>query len=253
MQNIQTFNFKGADLRILQSENGEPLFIVKDVAEILDYRTASDAVRYLDEDERLIRQIHVSGQNREVNLITESGLYSLVLSSRKPEAKVFKKWVTSEVLPSIRKHGMYATSSTIENLLSDPDSMIRVLTTLKEERAAKLEAENIIKANAPKVLFAESVCESKDTVLVKELAGYLTQNGVKGMGQNKLYTWLRSNNYLCQKGAYYNLPTQRALNMELFEVKKSVINQPDGTILTNNTTKVTGKGMIYFLHKFLSL
>lgn len=131
-----------------------------------------------------------------------------------------------------------------------PLEIARRLLFLEEE---KIRADEKIALDAPKVLFADSVSETKDSVLVKELSGYLSQNGIKKMGQNKLFEWLRKNGYLCVKGDYYNLPTQKALDLKLFEVKKTAINKPDGTILTSTTTKVTGKGLIYFVNKFNSM
>jgi anti-repressor protein len=182
--------------------------------------------------------------------INESGLFSLILRSNKPEAKQFRKWLTSEVLPSIRKHGGYLTPQKIEEALLNPDTLIQLATNLKEERQKRISAETAVQEQAPKVLFADAVSTSARSVLVSELAKVLKQNGVD-MGQNRLFSWLREHGYLCSRGEYYNQPTQRAMELGLFEIKKTSIAKPDGSVLVSCTTKVTGKGQIYFVNKFI--
>lgn len=185
-------------------------------------------------------------------------MYDAILRSDAEKAKPFRKWVTSEVLPAIRKHGAYATPQTIENMLADPDNAIKLLTALKEERQQRLLAEKkaeleaeINKANAPKVLFADAVAGSQSSCLIGELAKIITQNGYK-IGQNRLFEWLRENGYLGTKGEYYNVPNQRYQEMGLFTVKKGVRSGNDGVMHTTLTTKVTGKGQQYFINKFLN-
>jgi len=187
-----------------------------------------------------------------MTIISEAGLYSLILRSRKPEAKAFKRWVTHEVLPSIRKHGMYATPATIDDMLDNPDIMINALMRLKEERAARAKAEAEIEANAPKVLFADAVASAKTDILIGDLAKILRGNGVD-TGQRRLFEWMRENGYLIrQKGSSWNMPTQRAMDMGLFRVKETTVTHADGHTTIHRTTKVTGRGQTYFVNKFLT-
>jgi anti-repressor protein len=183
-----------------------------------------------------------------MTIINESGLYSLILSSKLPQAKEFKRWVTSEVLPTIRKNGMFAT----DELLDNPDFAIATLQRLKEEREAKKLLEAQIEADKPKVLFADAVSASKSSCLIGELAKILKQNGID-IGQNKLFQWLRANGYLISRhGESWNQPTQKSMQLGLFELKKTNINHADGHTTVNTTTKVTGKGQQYFINKFLN-
>ena len=227
--------------------NNEPWFVGKDVADILEYTNTAKAIRdHVDEEDKLTERIVLSGQNREVIFINESGLYSLILSSKMPDAKKFKRWVTAEVLPTIRKHGMYAT----EDLLNNPDLAIKTFQALKEEQEKnkRLVAENA--EMKPKALFADAVATSHSSILVGDLAKILRQNGVI-IGQHRLFNWLRNTGYLIKSGASKNMPTQRAMEMGLFEVKESTVTNPDGTVRITRTTKVTGKGQQYFINKFL--
>ena len=227
--------------------NGEPYFVGKDVAEILGYKDTSDAMkRHVDNEDKLTRCFTDSGQNREMYIINESGLYSLILSSKLPKAKEFKRWVTSEVLPSIRKHGAYA----VDELLNDPEFAIKTFTALKEERERSKRLSEQIEADKPKVIFADSVSAAKSSILIGDLAKLLKQNGVN-IGQNRLFEWLRQKGYLIKGGSSKNMPTQKAAEMGLFEVKVSTVNNPDGSIRETKTTKVTGKGQVYFVNKFL--
>ena len=227
--------------------DGEPYFVGKDVAEILGYSNTQKAIRdHVDDEDKLTERIVLSGQNREIIIINESGLYSLILSSKLPKAKEFKRWVTSEVLPSIRKHGAYA----VDELLNDPEFAIKTFTALKEERERSKRLSEQIEADKPKVIFADSVSAAKSSILIGDLAKILKQNGVD-IGQKRLFGWLRDNGYLIKGGSSRNMPTQRAAEMGLFEVKVSTVNNPDGSIRETKTTKVTGKGQVYFVNKFL--
>ena len=182
-----------------------------------------------------------------MTIINESGLYSLVIGSKLPSAKKFKRWVTSEVLPSIRKHGMYAE----EELLDNPDLLIKVAQALKEEREKnkKLSEEN--KRMKPKEIFADAVSVSSTSILIGELAKIIKQNGVN-IGQNRLFIWMRENGYLIsRKGTDYNMPMQKSMDMGLFEIKERTINNPDGSVRITKTVLVTGKGQQYFINKFL--
>jgi anti-repressor protein len=183
--------------------------------------------------------------------VTESGLYSIILLSRKPEAKKFKRWVTHEVLPTIRKHGAYVTPAKLEELMNDPDSWIKVLTALKEERSAKERLQLEATENKPKVIFADAVSVSEGTILIGELAKILKGNGIE-IGQNRLFEKLRQDGYLIKrKGTDYNAPTQRAMDLGLFRVKETAITHSDGHVTISKTTKVTGKGQQYFINLFL--
>ncbi|MCI5871636.1 phage antirepressor KilAC domain-containing protein [Streptococcus sp.] len=248
----EIYNFKGQDVRTVTIDN-KPYFVGKDVADILGYSNSKDALnKHVDSDDKQIIQRSQNATldipNRGLTIINESGLYSLILSSKLPQAKEFKRWVTSEVLPSIRKNGMFAT----DELLDNPDFAIATLQKLKEEREAKKLLEAQIEADKPKVLFADAVSASKSSCLIGELAKILKQNGID-IGQNKLFQWLRSNGYLIsRRGESWNQPTQKSMQLGLFELKKTNINHADGHTTVNTTTKVTGKGQQYFINKFLN-
>lgn len=190
-----------------------------------------------------IRKLNNAGEN----FLTESGVYKLVFKSRKPNAEKFTDWVTDEVLPSIRKHGMYA----VDDLINDPDLAIKAFTALKEEKTRNkmLQADN--ERMRPKEIFADAVATSQTSILIGDLAKLLKQNGVE-TGQKRFFEWLRENGYLIKrKGVDWNMPTQKAMELGLFEVKESAVNNPDGSVRINKTTKVTGKGQQYFINKFL--
>ena len=227
--------------------NGEPYFVGKDVSEILGYSDTNKAIAmHVDDEDKLNDKTASSLGQRGGWLINESGLYSLILSSKLPKAKEFKRWVTSEVLPSIRKHGAYA----VDELLNDPEFAIKTFTALKEERERSKRLSKQIEADKPKVIFADSVSAAKSSILIGDLAKLLKQNGVN-IGQNRLFEWLRQNGYLIKDGTSKNMPTQRAADMKLFEVKVRTVNNPDGSIRETKTTVVTGKGQVYFVNKFL--
>ena len=227
--------------------NGEPYFVGKDVSEILGYSDTNKAIAmHVDDEDKLNDKTASSLGQRGGWLINESGLYSLILSSKLPKAKEFKRWVTSEVLPSIRKHGAYA----VDELLNDPEFAIKTFTALKEERERSKRLSEQIEADKPKVIFADSVSAAKSSILVGDLAKLLKQNGIN-IGQNRLFEWLRQKGYLIKGGSSKNMPTQKAAEMGLFEVKVSTVNNPDGSIRETKTTKVTGKGQVYFVNKFL--
>ena len=253
MNELKIFeNSEFGKIRVVE-RNGEPWFVGKEVAEILGYADTNQAIRkHVRNNHKLTRQFDGSGQNREMIIIDEAGLYSLVLRSKLPQAEKFQEWVTANVLPVIRKHGGYLTEEKIEEVLSDPDTIIKLATSLKEERAKRAEAEQQLEAAKPKMIFADAVSASESTVLVGELAKLLKQNG-KEIGQKRLFEWLRENGYLIkQKCADYNMPTQRAMEMGLFRIKKTAINHSDGHVTVSRTVKVTGKGQQYFINKFLN-
>lgn len=239
--------------------NDEPWFVGKDVAMALDYENASKAIRdHVDDDDKKMGVQNVTpsivdslGREQYPTWINESGLYSLVLGSKLPGAKQFKRWITSEVIPSIRKHGAYMTPDTLDKMISSPEFGIRLLTELKAEREKRVALEGKVEADRPKVLFADAVATARNSILVGELAKIIKQNGVD-IGQNRLFDWLRQKGYLIsRKGTDYNMPTQRSMELGLFEIKETVINNPDGSVRTNKTPKVTGKGQQYFVERFL--
>ena len=244
----EIFNFHGQDVRTV-TINGEPYLVGKDVAEILGYSRPDNAIRnHVDDEDKLVHQFSASGQNRNMTVINESGFYALVLSSKLPRAKEFKRWVTSEVLPTIRKHGMFAT----DELLDNPDFAIATLQKLKEEREAKKLLEATIEEQRPKVIFANAVSASHTSILVGDFAKLMRQNGLN-FGQNRLFSWLRQNGYLInRKGSSWNMPTQKAMDLGLFEIKETTINHSDGHISINKTPKITGKGQLYFADKLLN-
>ncbi|WP_294536477.1 phage antirepressor KilAC domain-containing protein [uncultured Pseudoflavonifractor sp.] len=222
--------------------DGEPWLVGKDVAQVLGYNDTDQALRkHVDDEDKLTRQIDGSGQGRSMTIINESGLYALALSSKLPGARKFRRWVTAEVLPAIRRTGGY-------DIPKDYPSALRALAESMERRL-QLEAEN--EANRPKVLFADAVSAAKTSILVGELAKLLKQNGVD-MGQNRLFSLLRDKGYLIRRqGTDFNMPTQRAMELGLFEIKETVIAHSDGHISVSKTPKITGKGQQYFVRLFL--
>lgn len=185
------------------------------------------------------------------DFIPENIFYRLAMKAKNEAAEKFQAKIADEVIPSIRRHGMYATEGTIERMLGDPDAMIKVLTTLKEEREQRKALESKVETDRPKVLFADAVSASKTSILVGDLAKLLRQNGVD-IGQGRLFQWLRDNGYLIkQNSTSWNMPTQRAMELGLFEVKETAITHSDGHTTVNRTPKVTGKGQQYFVEKFL--
>ena len=230
--------------------NNEPFFVGKDVAEVLGYSNSRKALSdHVDQEDKGVTICDTLGGKQEMTVINESGVYALVFSSKLPNAKQFKRWVTSEVLPTIRKHGAYATPATIESIIADPDNGIKLLTALKEEQEKRKALQTQIAEQKPKVIFAEAVSASKTSILIGDLAKILKQNGID-IGQKRLFAWLRDNGYLIKGGSSKNMPTQRAMEMGLFVVKEGSYVNGEGVNVTTKTTKLTGKGQIYFINKF---
>lgn len=250
MNNIKIFNNpEFGDVRTVEV-NDKPYFVGKDVAEILGYTNPQKAIRdHVDEEDRTVNESFTVNGTSPI-LINESGLYSLILSSKLPNAKQFKRWVTGEILPSIRRHGAYMTDDVLHKAITEPDFLIQLATELKEEKQKRKQLETKIAQDKPKIIFADAVETSHTSILVGDLAKLLKQNGVD-IGQRRLFDWLRENGYLIKTGASKNMPTQRAMDMKLFEVKERTIANPDGSVRITKTTKVTGKGQTYFIAKFL--
>lgn len=223
-----------------------PLFLAKDVAEWLemDISNASRMLKNVDENEKVLARHNTTS----ATFLTEDGLYEVLMQSRKPIAKAFKREVKI-ILKTIRQNGMYAT----DKLLDNPDLAIQAFTKLKEEREKRKALEIEKEQNRPKVIFAEAVETSKSSILIGDLAKLIKQNGVD-MGQKRLFTWLRENGYLIKRqGSDYNMPTQKAMELGLFEIKETAVTHSDGHITVNKTPKVTGKGQIYFINKFVKV
>lgn len=240
---IQKFDFKGAPLRTLTDEAGEPWFVAKDVCDILGHSNVSMALDRLDDDERSKFNL---GRQGETNIVNEAGLYVLVLGSRKPEAHEFQRWVTHEVLPSIRKHGGYMAGQ--ERMTPEQMALasMRWLQSKVDEQAKQL------KAQEGKVLFANAVETARTSILVGDFAKILKSNGID-IGPRRLFAWLREHGWLIKaKGSSWNMPTQKAMDLHLFEVKETTISHSDGHTTINKTPKMTGKGQTYFARLFLS-
>ena len=221
----------------------EPMFCLTDVCKALGLTNSRNVADRLDDDERCKLDLHRQG---ETWFVTESGLYAVILRSDKPNAKKFRKWVTSEVLPSIRKNGGYIAG---QDTMSDDELMARALQVAQNKI---LERDKQIETMKPKAIFADAVAASHTSILIGDLAKLISQNGVS-IGQKRLFKWLRDNGYLIKReGSDRNMPTQRSMEMKLFEVKESTISNPDGSVRITRTPKVTGKGQQYFVNKFLA-
>lgn len=228
----------------------EPMFLAKDISDWIEHSNTRMMLKNIDEDEKGVSIVYTLGGNQEQWFLTENGLYEVLMQSRKPVAKIFKKQV-KQILKDIRKHGIYATDEVIEQTLKNPDYMIEILTNYKEEKSKRQQAEQQIEQQKPKVLFADTLAGSDTSILVQELAKLISQNGYS-IGQNKLFEWLRENGYVIKKkGESWNLPTQRSIDLGILDIKKGTKQYADGTVIATRTTKVTVKGQKYFINKFL--
>lgn len=253
MTDLQIFNSPEFGTIRTIDKDGEPWFVGKDVANALGFTNSRDAIStHVFLEDRGVDSIDTPGGNQKMTVINESGVYALVFGSRLTTAKKFKHWVTSEIIPSIRKHGAYMTPETLEKVLLSPDTLMQLAQNLKDEQEKRKALEAQIESQKPAVLFTGAVETSKTSILIGELAKMLKQNGVN-IGQNRLFEWLRQNGYLIKRnGTDYNMPTQRSMDMGLFEIKETTINNPDGSIKISKTPKVTGKGQVYFINLFLN-
>lgn len=244
MNELQVFNNQEFGSVRTLTLNDEPWFVGKDVAKILGYVDTNKAIAmHVDEDDKLNDKTALSLGQRGGWFINESGLYSLILSSKLPSAKKFKRWVTSEVLPALRKAGQYQVKE-----LSGQELMAKALIEAQSVLAAK---DKQIEEMKPKALFADAVATSRTSILVGELAKILKQNGIE-MGQKRLFAWLREKGYLIKRqGTDYNMPTQKAMELGLFEIKEGSYVNGSGVNITTKTPKITGKGQQYFINKFL--
>ena len=248
---IQKFDFKGAALRTLTDEAGEPWFVLKDCMSILDLGNPTETVKMFDKDEFSTTEVIDSiGRRQQTYIISEPGLYRLVMKSRKPEAKEFQRWVTHEVLPQIRKTGGYIPTSESD---SDEDIMARAVLvaqkTIKQKNQQIAEQQTRIVELEPKARFADAVAASDGTCLVGELAKMLRQNGMD-IGQDRLFRLLQADGYLGKSGSNRNVPTQRAMDLGLFRIKETTVTHADGHTTVSRTPKVTGKGQRYFIDRY---
>ena len=257
MNDIQVFNNpQFGQVRTAGTPNN-PMFCLVDVCQAIGINNSRVVKQRLDGDDvSLIDTIDNLGRTQKVTFITESGLYDVIIRSDSEQAKPFRKWVTSEVLPSIRKHGIYATEATVEKMLSDPESAIIMLQAYQKERRERMAAQQEVERleaqemeNKPKVVFADAVSGSNSACLIGELAKMIAQNGYP-IGEKRLFQWLRDNHYLCAYGERFNQPYQQYIEQGLFTMKQNVFSV-NGEMRTRNTTKVTGKGQVYFINKFL--
>lgn len=244
---ITTLQFNSdqfGQLRVVKDENGEPWFVAKDVCDALSLGRQHDSTRYLDADEKGEGLVDTPSGKQTMVVINEPGFYKLIMKSRKPEAKAFQRWVTHEVLPSIRKKGGYIAAAADET----PEQIMARAVLLAQDTIERQKAQ--IEELKPKALFADAVAASDGTCLVGDLAKMLRQNGVQ-IGQNRLFEKLRQDGYLGKTGSNRNVPTQRAMEMGLFRIKETSITHSDGHITVQRTAKVTGKGQQYFINRFI--
>ncbi len=248
---LQVFNYEGQQLRTVE-ENGVAWFVAKDIAVVLGYSYwQPNIVGHVPEIWKGIKRINTPGGYQEMLCLTENGVYFFLGRSDKPKAIPYQMWIAEEVMPSIRKHGMYVTPSKVEDILANPDSFIEVLQAYKAERTKREALEAKVESDRPKVIFADALEVSKESILIGNLAKILRQNGIE-IGQNRLFEYLRNSGYLMRcKGERWNLPTQDSLERGLFEVKTRVINNADGSNKVVRTTKVTPKGQMHFVNMFL--
>lgn len=227
------------------SVDNEPWFFAKDVCDALSIAT-NHVRESLDEDEvSNLRSTEIGPEfgGKAPLIVSEAGLYSLILKSRKPEAKAFKRWITHEVIPAIRKTGGYHVPQSPEEQMAQGLLAAQKLLAEKDKRIEEMR---------PKEIFADAVSVSKTDILIGDLAKLIKQNG-RDIGQKRLFSWLREKGYLIKrKGLDWNMPTQRAMEMKLFRVKETVVTHADGHTTVSKTPKVTGKGQVYFVNKFLA-
>ena len=244
---IQQFYFNNAALRTLTDEAGEPWFVAKDVCDILEISNPSDALKRLDDDERSRFNL---GRQGETNIVNEAGLYALVLGSRKPEAHEFKRWVTHEVLPQIRRTGGYIPARETDDDITILAKAVMIGQRTMEEQKRRIAAQQSrIVELEPKALFADAVAASDGTCLVGELAKMLRQNGLN-IGQNRLFQLLRDDGFFGKSGSNRNVPTQKAMDLGLFRIKETAVTHSDGHVTISRTPKVTGKGQRYFIARY---
>lgn len=266
MSELKIFNYENNQVRTT-IKDGEIWWVAKDICDVFGETNRNRAMQSLSDDEKGYTQMNTPKGPQKIAIINEGGLYTLLFAMRPTKARgisniainerqnkldKFKKWVTHEVLPSIRKHGAYITSDKMEELMSDPDSWIKMIRTLQQERREKALLQNQIEKDKPKIVFADAVSVSDSDILIGELAKILKGNGIE-TGQNRLFEKLRQNGFLIRReGSDYNLPTQKAMNLGLFKIKETAVTHADGHVTVNKTVKITGKGQQYLVNYFLN-
>lgn len=247
MNELKLFeNPEFGSIRVIE-RNGEPWWVLSDVCKVLELSNPTVVASRLEDDERSKFDL---GRQGDATIINESGLYSVLLRSDKPKSKTFRRWITHEVIPSIRKHGAYMTADTIKKAMQSPDFIIQLATELKSEQEKNRQLESKIEADKPKTIFADAVSVSHSSILIGDLAKLIRQNGYE-IGQKRLFAWMRDNGYLMKFGSSMNLPTQYSMERGWFEIKETTVTHADGHTTISKTTKVTGKGQIYFINLFL--
>ena len=256
MNDIQVFNNPQFGSVRTAGTADNPMFCLADVCNAIGITNARNVKGRLDEEDVHLVDTPTAGGTQQITFVTESGLYDVIIRSDSEQAKPFRKWVTSEVLPSIRKHGMYATEATVESMLNDPENAIHMLQAYQRERKERMAAQQQVEKleaqaieDKPKIIYADAVKGSTSACLIGELAKMIAQNGYP-IGEKRLFQWLRDNHYLCSYGERLNQPYQQYIEQGLFTLKQNVFSV-DGEMKTRNTTKVTGKGQIYFINKFI--
>ena len=248
---LKIFNYENNEVRTTVKD-GEVWWVLKDVCDVLGLSNSRKVAERLDDDEKGVTLSDTLGGTQKITIINEAGLYKVILRSDKPEAKKFMHWVTHEVLPSIRKHGAYITSAKMEELMSDPDTWVKLIRTLQQERREKELLRNQIEKDKPKIIFSDAVSASDCHILIGEMAKILKGNGIE-IGQNRLFERLRNDGFLIRrKGSDKNIPTQKSMNLGLFRIIETAITHSDGHVTIAKTAKITGKGQVYFTKYFLA-
>ena len=248
---LKIFNYKNNEVRTT-IKDGEIFWVLKDVCDVLGIQNYRNVAAKLGDDEKDVHQMDTLGGRQKFIIVNEAGLYKTIFRSDKPEAKKFMHWITHEVLPSIRKHGAYITSAKMEELMNDPDTWVKMIRTLQQERREKELLKNQVEKDKPKVIFCDAVSASDCDILVGELAKILRGNGID-IGQNRLFERLRNEGFLVRrKGSDKNVPTQRSMNLGLFKITETAITHSDGHVTIAKTAKITGKGQVYFVKYFLA-
>lgn len=245
---LEKYQFNHTDVRVLLDSNNDPWFVARDVCKILGLTNTTIALQNLDNDE--VTKFNLGGQHGETNTVSEAGLYKLIMRSRKDNAKPFQRWVTHEVLPTIRKHGAYMSEQTIERTLTDPDYLIRLATQLKNEKEARVKAEARLEEAQPQILLAQCVQGSETSIPVSDMAKILHTNGVN-IGVNAFYEVLRDTGFLCSTGVRRNLPTARSIRMGIMEIKETPYYR-GSHLLISRTAKITGRGQAFFIKKYVT-
>lgn len=255
MNDIQVFNNEQFGSIRTAGTADNPMFCLADICKVLELQTGATKNRLDQKGVNLINTPTSSGEQQMI-FINEKNLYRVIMRSDKPQAEPFQDWVCGDVLPSIRKHGMYATEATVESMLNDPENAILMLQAYQRERKERLAAQQQVEKleaqaieDKPKIIYADAVKGSTSSCLIGELAKMIAQNGYP-IGEKRLFQWMRDNHYLCSYGERFNQPYQQYIEQGLFTMKQNVFSV-DGEMRTRNTTKVTGKGQIYFINKFI--